>query len=142
MKTALHSRPRAIEHGLCAREEGVMRTPHTDGWTRRRFLGGLTVAGAAGLLGWQPRVVAAGAAPGMEKIAAGEIDLGLMSTSPAVRRIEAGDPLVLLAGIHVGCFELFGHERVRAIRDLKGKVVAVSYLGGTAHLLIAIMAAY
>jgi NitT/TauT family transport system substrate-binding protein len=36
-----------------------MRPPHPDGWTRRRFLGGLTVAGTAGLLGWQPRLVAA-----------------------------------------------------------------------------------
>jgi NitT/TauT family transport system substrate-binding protein len=161
-----------------------MRTQHAEGWTRRRFLGGLTVAGTAGLLGLQPRPVAAEPPPetmrlrvkqdqilceapaevaqellraegfsdvqyvwapgtaGYEKIASGEIDLGLMSTSPAVRRIEAGDPLVLLAGVHVGCFELFGHARVHAIRDLKGKVVAVSYLGGTAHLLIAIMAAY
>jgi len=30
-----------------------------DGWTRRRFLGGLTVTGAVGLLGLQPRPVAA-----------------------------------------------------------------------------------
>jgi NitT/TauT family transport system substrate-binding protein len=50
--------------------------------------------------------------------------------------------VVLLAGIHVGCFELLGHERVRTIRDLKGKAVAVSSLGTTAHMLIASMAAY
>jgi NitT/TauT family transport system substrate-binding protein len=36
-----------------------MRAQHADGWTRRRFLGGLTVAGAAGLLGLYPRPIAA-----------------------------------------------------------------------------------
>jgi NitT/TauT family transport system substrate-binding protein len=36
-----------------------MRAPQADGWTRRRVLGGLTVAGAAGLLGLRPRLVAA-----------------------------------------------------------------------------------
>jgi NitT/TauT family transport system substrate-binding protein len=36
-----------------------MRTPHPDGWTRRRFLGGLTLAGTAGLLGLHARPSAA-----------------------------------------------------------------------------------
>ena len=36
-----------------------MRAPQADGWTRRRFLGGLTVAGTAGLLGLTPKPVAA-----------------------------------------------------------------------------------
>jgi NitT/TauT family transport system substrate-binding protein len=86
-------------------------------------------------------VWALGPAPTFEKMIAGEIDLALSTPLAAVRRIEAGDSLVILAGLHVGCFELFGHERVRTIRDLKGKVIAVAYLGGTAHLLTAIMAA-
>jgi NitT/TauT family transport system substrate-binding protein len=75
-----------------------------------------------------------------EKMVAGEIDLALGTPMATARRIEAGDPLVILAGVHVGCFELLGHERVRTIRDLKGKTVAVAYLGGTAHLLTAVMA--
>jgi NitT/TauT family transport system substrate-binding protein len=84
-------------------------------------------------------------APGtasIKKIASGEIDLGLHTALLGVRRIEAGAPVVFLAGVHVGCFELIGHERVRAIRDLKGKVVVVPQLGGTPHMLIASMAAY
>ena len=36
-----------------------MRAPYADGWTRRRFLGGLTLAGTAGLLGLSSRLVAA-----------------------------------------------------------------------------------
>jgi hypothetical protein len=35
-----------------------MSAPHTEGCTRRRFLGGLTVAGAAGLLGLHIRPAA------------------------------------------------------------------------------------
>src|SRR5258708_17808668 len=45
--------------------------------------------------------------------------------SPLVVRLDQADPIVILAGVHIGCFELFGTERVRAIRDLKGKTVAV-----------------
>jgi NitT/TauT family transport system substrate-binding protein len=36
-----------------------MSLPQAKGWTRRRFLGGLTLAGTAGLLGLQPWPVAA-----------------------------------------------------------------------------------
>ena len=48
---------------------------------------------------------------------------------PYIIQLDAGDPIVILAGVHVGCFELFGTDRVRAIRDLKGKTVAVPALG-------------
>jgi NitT/TauT family transport system substrate-binding protein len=45
--------------------------------------------------------------------------------APTIIRVEAGDPIVILGGLHIGCFELFGTDRVRTIRDLKGKTVAV-----------------
>jgi NitT/TauT family transport system substrate-binding protein len=45
-----------------------MRAPQAEGWTRRRFLGGLTVAGAAGLLGLYPRPVAAEPPPETTRI--------------------------------------------------------------------------
>ena len=48
---------------------------------------------------------------------------------PLVIQLDAGDPIVVLGGVHVGCFELFGTDRVRAIRDLKGKTVAIPELG-------------
>ena len=32
-----------------------------------------------------------------------------------------GDPVVILAGFHVGCFELFSNDHVRSISDLRGK---------------------
>ena len=45
-----------------------MHAPHAAGWTRRRFLGGLTVAGAAGLLNLHARPVAAEAPPETTRI--------------------------------------------------------------------------
>jgi NitT/TauT family transport system substrate-binding protein len=59
---------------------------------------------------------------------AGEVDIVLNFVGPLLVRLDAGDPLVILAGGHVGCFELFGTEHVRAIRDLKGKTLAIPRL--------------
>src|SRR2546422_7057877 len=61
---------------------------------------------------------------------------------PTILLIDAGDPIVLLAGVHIGCLELFGNDRVRTIRDLKGKTVAVPDLGGTLHVFLSSVAAY
>jgi len=53
-------------------------------------------------------------------------DLTMNFVGPLLVELDAGSPLVLLAGGHVGCFELVGTERVRAIRDLKRHTVAVA----------------
>ena len=75
-------------------------------------------------------------------LASGEADINMHFAAPTILRLDAGDPVVILAGGHIGCFELFGSEGVRAIRDLKGKTVAVSELGGSDHVFIASMVAY
>ena len=77
-----------------------------------------------------------------EQLASGEIDLMLDAGWSAVRAIDVGGPFVLLGGIHVGCFELIANERVRTIRDLKGKVVVVPRLGSVPHLIISSMVSY
>ena len=59
-----------------------------------------------------------------------------------IMHVDAGDPITILGGVHVGCFELFGTDRVRSIRDLKGRTVAVRELGSPAHAFLASMAAY
>jgi len=74
--------------------------------------------------------------------AAGEIDFGSNFIGPTLTRLEAGDPLVLLSGTHVGCFEMFAHEQVRTVRDLKGKTMAVGQLGGSEHTFISSILAY
>jgi NitT/TauT family transport system substrate-binding protein len=75
-------------------------------------------------------------------MAAGKIDIALNFSGPLLPYLEAGDPLVILAGVHVGCFELFGANHIRAIRDLKGKTVAVTQLGGPDHVFLASILSY
>jgi len=75
-------------------------------------------------------------------LVSGEADINMHFAAPTILRLDAGDPVVILAGGHIGCFELFGSEGVRAIRDLKGKTVAVSELGSSDHVFIASMVAY
>jgi len=75
-------------------------------------------------------------------LAAGEAHLSTTFSGPFLLAADAGEPIVLLAGVHVGCFELFGSDRVRAVRDLKGKTVAVPELGSGHHVFFASIAAY
>src|SRR5712692_2169014 len=43
-----------------------------------------------------------------------------------VANVDAGLPIVALAGIHPGCFELFVRPGIATIRDLRGRTVAVN----------------
>jgi NitT/TauT family transport system substrate-binding protein len=56
--------------------------------------------------------------------------------------IDGGGAVSVLAGVHVGCFVLFGNDRVHSISDLKGKSVGVSGWGASDHLFLAVMAAH
>jgi NitT/TauT family transport system substrate-binding protein len=75
-------------------------------------------------------------------LAARTVDLTMAFVAPFLRQADADASLTILGGVHVGCFELFGTERVKAIRDLKGKTVAVPELGSAHQLFVASMAAY
>jgi len=74
--------------------------------------------------------------------ASGAVDISMAYAPPFIIQIDAGEPIVLLGGVHAGCYELFGSERVRAIRDLKGKTVAIPALGSPHHVFLASMAVY
>ena len=54
--------------------------------------------------------------------------------------IDGGGAISVLAGVHVGCFELFGNDRVSSISDLKGKSVGVTGAGSSDQLFLAVMA--
>jgi NitT/TauT family transport system substrate-binding protein len=75
-------------------------------------------------------------------IAAGKADITQDAGINFVTGIDAGQPVVVLSGIHVGCWELFGGARVRTIRDLKGKRVSIAATGAEEHLLTWSMLAY
>jgi NitT/TauT family transport system substrate-binding protein len=72
-----------------------------------------------------------------EALASGEANISGHFAAPVILRLEAGDPIVVLGGEHIGCFELFGNDRVRTLRDLKGKRVAIPALDPSPHAFIA-----
>jgi NitT/TauT family transport system substrate-binding protein len=76
-----------------------------------------------------------------ELMARGELDFALWEAGTAVHRLDTGVPGTALAGLHAGCFELFAHEPVRTISDLKGRKVGIDVLGSGKHRYVAIMAA-
>ena len=162
-----------------------MRTQHARQFSRRSFLGGLTLAGTAGLLGLRSEPTAAepppettrvrvvhgpavceapslvaeellrgegftevqyimkiGGTPYYKAVASGEGDILLSFAASILPRMDVDDPLLFLAGVHVGCLEVFGTQRIRSIRDLKGKTVAVVELGSPQYILMASMLAY
>src|SRR5687768_14152444 len=75
-------------------------------------------------------------------LVSGAADMSLTFVGPNILRVDAGDPVVFLAGVHVGCFEVLATERVQRIRDLKGRVAAVASLNGAEHVFLASIAAH
>ena len=80
--------------------------------------------------------------PGLKAVATGKTDFDIPAAGQVVTQIDAGDPLVVLAGIHVGCYELFGSDRIRSVGDLKGKRVGVPSLGSGHYFMLATMLAH
>jgi NitT/TauT family transport system substrate-binding protein len=78
----------------------------------------------------------------LDGVARGEIDFDYYSAPMVVSHLDAGEPIMPLAGIHSGCYELFAHEPIRTISDLKDKSIGLRRLNTTGHLLVAIMAAH
>jgi NitT/TauT family transport system substrate-binding protein len=165
------------------RQEGLMQSQHARQFSRRTFLGGLTLTGTAGLLGLHPRPVAAepppettalrlarttsicqapqyvaealfeaegftdvqfvgDAAAADRTLVSGIAQIGMLFLGPILLHLDAGAPLVILSGGHVGCLELFAHAPIRSVRDLKGRTVAVLAVGSAAHVFGATVMAY
>jgi NitT/TauT family transport system substrate-binding protein len=95
---------------------------------------------AEGFTEWEYLPV--GTRVGLNALAEGRADITMWNAPELLFHLDAGKPIVLLAGVHGGCYELFGNERVRAIRDLKGKTAAIHYFGGGDHVLLSTMLAY
>src|SRR5262249_16297055 len=74
-------------------------------------------------------------------VGSGQFDMAAAYASQFVSGIEAGEPITLLAGMMVGCFELFASGTVRSISDLKGKTVRVQALGSLPPTRVTLMAA-
>ena len=56
-------------------------------------------------------------------IARGEVDFSRAFAPDHLVTLDAGGPVTILAGLHVGCVEVIAKEDIRTIADLKGKIV-------------------
>ena len=144
-----------------------MASQGENGWSRREFLRGPTLAGMAVILGLKSESAAAEPPPETTRIrihdapitcfapiyiaegllkaegftdvqyiktplnegptkalAEGKIDITQNDTAGHLMELDVGAPVVVLGGIHTGCWELFANDSVRTLRDLKGKTVA------------------
>ena len=73
-----------------------------------------------------------------EDLGSGKFDFGSNFALALAVAIDRELPITVVTGLHAGCYELFAHEGIRGIADLKGK--SVGQLGGTR--LISMMVAY
>ena len=72
----------------------------------------------------------------------GVADFGATDISSALFNLDKEGPLVVLAGLHPGCYELFATDKVRSIGDLKGRSVAIPGLHTGRHLTMSAMLAH
>jgi NitT/TauT family transport system substrate-binding protein len=165
-----------------------MKNQKTHGWSRREFLGGLAMAGAAAIVNLRPELGTAAVEPPPEttrlrifqgkpacwapiyvaepllreegftdlqyvsgdsteipKMAReGAIDLNANFSALAMYNLEhQPHPLKFLSGLHVGCYALIGSERIRSVRDLKGKTVWAGALKNAGpHIFFSTIVAY
>jgi NitT/TauT family transport system substrate-binding protein len=85
-------------------------------------------------------VRAAGGFSTPQMMAKGEVDFGASFAGAVIYHLDAGLPITALAGLHAGCFELFAHEPIRSIGDLRGRRVGIQTLSSSGHLYVSVMA--
>jgi len=73
-------------------------------------------------------------------VANGDIDFTLHFSGPLLLQVDRGLAITLLAGIHVGCFELFAKEGIRSVADLKGRMAGIQGYGSSTHIFLSAMA--
>lgn len=80
--------------------------------------------------------------PGAYNFATGAVDISMWDVPGLIPLLDAGEPVTLLAGVHAGCFELFVNGNINSIRDLKGKSIALSVLGGSDYIYLSSIISY
>ena len=75
-------------------------------------------------------------------VARGDVHFANTFAGTLVSHMDNGLPITALSGVHSGCYELFAHEPIRTISELRGKRVAIQDLNSDGHYYLAIMAAH
>lgn len=81
-----------------------------------------------------------GGLPAAQALGEGVVDFSMNFAAPLAVAVDSGVPITILAGVHPGCFELFGTEHIRTILDLKGKTIASPGVNSAQHLFLASIA--
>jgi NitT/TauT family transport system substrate-binding protein len=76
-----------------------------------------------------------------DMMVSGAIDFGMNMAAVHVAAIDRGLAITALAGVHVGCWELFVKSEFPRVTDLKGKTVGIRALGSAEHLFLSVIAA-
>jgi NitT/TauT family transport system substrate-binding protein len=77
-----------------------------------------------------------------ELVARGDCHFANTFAGTLVAHMDKGLPITALSGVHSGCYELFAHEPIRTISELRGKRVAIQDLNSDGHYYMAIIAAH
>jgi NitT/TauT family transport system substrate-binding protein len=76
------------------------------------------------------------------EIASGRADMSMTAAPEIVAALDETEAMLVVGGVHAGCYELFGNERVQTVHQLKGRRVVVSALGSAEHIYISSIVAY
>lgn len=74
-----------------------------------------------------------------DALSSGDADINMHFSGPLLLRMDRGEPITILAGVHPGCYELFTKERLRTLSDLKGKTIAIGAINDPAHVFLSSM---
>ena len=77
-----------------------------------------------------------------EMVARGDVHFANTFAGTLVSHMDNGLPIMGLSGVHSGCYELFAHEPIRTISELRGKSIATQDLNSDGYFYLAIMAAH
>jgi NitT/TauT family transport system substrate-binding protein len=75
-------------------------------------------------------------------VARGDVHFANTFAGTLVSYMDHGLPITGLAGVHSGCYELFAHDPIRTISELRGKSIAIQDLNSDGYYYLAIMAAH
>lgn len=70
-------------------------------------------------------------------LSTGRADLSMDTAQVLIVGLDAGQAMLVLGGVHIGCYELFATPKIRTVRDLKGSTIAISQLRDDRHTLMA-----
>jgi NitT/TauT family transport system substrate-binding protein len=76
------------------------------------------------------------------KVGHGDADFSLDFAARTIQTIDSGNPIIALAGVHIGCYELFAKPDIHRVSDLKGKTLGMEIGGLNPQAFLIAMAAH